>query len=234
MPGVEVQRAEAAVRQGQFRDLLAQLELRADATGPEPAGPAAASRIRDHIEDVRKLKTALSADFTALAANRAGPLREREALLNRGVRYLDKVRAASQGNTELSLEIADAYQQLGLLQETTAQSNANARPDAVRTYQKAADVLGGCAATPDGAMARQRLLRVNQRIQNLLGGAARIAASTPGNAETPPAAPGPRPRLKPVIETHLQKTRPALLPVSPTVDLSKLEKLVFPAFTSPR
>jgi hypothetical protein len=68
----------------------------------------------------------------------------------------------------LGLEIADAYQQLGLLKEAMAADKD--RVAAVLVYRKAADVLVTVSTvSPEDTTAAQRLARLNQRIVKLGG-----------------------------------------------------------------
>jgi serine/threonine protein kinase len=155
----EMQKAQVARLQTQLRGVIDKVETHAASAAPGKPNP-------NGIEDVRELKKAFATDFAAAIAVRPGKSPERTALLDRGVRYLDRVRGTSPPDLQLGLEIGDAYEQLGLLQE----KNAEDRTAALATYHKAADVLSGLfASNPDSMGAKTRLDRVNQRIASLGG-----------------------------------------------------------------
>ena len=120
--------------------------------------------------DVQQLKTAFASDYAASPNH--------DALLAKGIRYLDTVRAVAPTNSNLNAAVGDAYQQLGNLQEKTPAST----PAALTTYQKAASTL---ANAPDTAQAKQHLATVNARIQAL--GGASVTQPPAVMAETQPA-----------------------------------------------
>jgi predicted Ser/Thr protein kinase len=69
------------------------------------------------IDDVRKLRSALDRDLAKAWSLRPAMTPERKALLERTASYLDGVRPYVMENAVLALEIAGAYQELGLLYE---------------------------------------------------------------------------------------------------------------------
>jgi serine/threonine protein kinase len=162
----EKQKAVAAHAQAQLRGLMDQLETRAAAAHGKP-NPA-------EIRDVRQLKRAFATDFTTAVAVRPGNSPERTALLGRGIRYLDTIREAGMLDTQFSLEIADAYEQLGVLQDKT--SGGKDRQAALATYYKAADILTGIyPANAGNATVRAQLDRLNQRIASMGGSSVEVA-----------------------------------------------------------
>ncbi len=196
---VEVQKAEIAARQQQLSALLEQVEGKAAFAGPESTAT--------HIQDVRQVKKAFATDFTAVAANHPAPSRERDALLDRGVRYLDRIRGSSPVNPQLILEIADAYQQLGLLQEKIARADARNRDVARGTYQKAAAALSAIVAmNPNNPDAQRRLTLVNEQII-ALGGSDLAVADSSQTRQDKPAQGGEEPRRFAQVQPSLsQKT----------------------------
>ncbi len=112
----EQQKTEAAAYQAHLRDELEKLE---STTGtPQPGQPALTGEelnkaIAKSLHDVRALKKAFGTDFTKSLAIRPGYTPERAALLDRGVRDLDKVRASAPPDPQLGMEMADGYHQLG-------------------------------------------------------------------------------------------------------------------------
>ena len=131
------------------------------------------------------MRTAFATDFPVVAAAKPGPNATRDALLDRGVRYLDRAHSTPVRNANLDSEVAAAYQQFGILQENTADPKAGGREAAVQTYQKASAVLVTLAAeNPDDARARERLEMVNQRIVALGGQAVSIGSGRERSACT--------------------------------------------------
>ena len=214
------QKAEAEARQAH---LLAELEkLESSPAVAQPGQPAPSAEAA--AKAVQALKKAFGTDLTAAIAVRPGHTPERDALLDRGVRLLDRVRASSPADPKLGLEMADGYQQLGLLQERTAKGQN--RQAAVGTYQKGAAVLGNVSAQyPDNAAAKQRLARLNERIRNLQGGGA--PAPPPQNTEEKLPAPPPieRQPVTPVdapkrqAQTTVKVAQKTVAPQPPPVDV---------------
>ena len=180
---VQQQRAESAAREGevsaresQLRALLDQLEKRLAAAGDQ--SPAE----DDRIADVGQLKQAFAKDYTAIAARSDG----NDPLMNRAIRYLDRVQTAVPSAPKLGLEVADAYQQLGVLQESAPAT----RKEALSTYRKAAVTLASCPA--DGQVL-ERMAMLRERAQKL-GSTLEEPAALPA-----PAAPETETALAPVI-----------------------------------
>lgn len=173
----EMQKAQVAHLQEQLRGVIDKVETHVATAAPGKPSPTG-------IEDVRELKKAFATDFTAAVSVRPGKSPERTALLDRGVRALDRVRGTSPPDLQLGLEIGDAYEQLGLLQEKTAED----RTAAMTTYHKAADVLAGLfASNPDSMGVKTRLDRMNQRIASLGGSSVQAR-----NRTDPESTPNPR------------------------------------------
>jgi serine/threonine protein kinase len=234
----EAQKTEVAQRESQLRALLDQLE--AHLTTGSGGEPGATRPVAEQIQDIEKLKQAFATDYTAMAARRPGTSPAREALLERGVRYLDHVQSSVPAQAGLGIEIADGYQQLAVLREKTTGSDAASRGAALKTYQKAATVLAGTAdANPGDAQAQDRLRAVNQRIQ-ALGGSAVVpgiqAAPPPVVAAEPVAAPAnaSRPKLRvapppppaaavPVNAAAPPTAAPPAAPLIPPAEQAELE-----------
>jgi serine/threonine protein kinase len=165
---VEIQETNVAARETHLRALLDQVEAHLDPPS-EPAQPASSEQLSQRSQDVQMVTTAFATDSAVVAAN-PGPSATRDALLDRGVRYLDRAHSTPVRNTNLDSEVAAAYQQFGILQENTADPKAGGLEAAVKTYQKASAVLVVLAAqNPDDTRARDRMTMVNQRIVALGG-----------------------------------------------------------------
>ena len=207
---VQQQKAEAAAREAevsaretQLRALLDQLEKRLAPTGDQPDSQPPA--VDDRIEDVGKLKKAFAKDYTAIAARSAG----NDPLMNRAIRYLDRVQTAVPAAPKLGLEVADAYQQLGVLQESAPAT----RQAALSTYRKAAVTLARCPA--DGHVL-ERMAMLRERAQKLGGTLEESATQVPAapEPETAPVvsrAPVPAPRAP-------GRQQPAPVRTDPTPD----------------
>jgi eukaryotic-like serine/threonine-protein kinase len=207
----ELQKTDVAARENHLRALLDQVEARLDQPAPTPQ-PDSSQQLSQRSQDVQQVRTAFATDFPAVVAAKPGPSATRDALLDRGVRYLDRARSTPVRNPNLDSEVAAAYQQFGILQENTADPKAGGRDAAVKTYQKASAVLVTLAAeNPDDARARERLEMVNQRIV-ALGGQA--ASSVP--AESAPVVPdvAPEPEKAP-LPVPTPKAPPATKSVQP-------------------
>jgi eukaryotic-like serine/threonine-protein kinase len=207
----ELQKTDVAARENHLRALLDQVEARLDLPAPTPQ-PDSSQQLSQRSQDVQQVRTAFATDFPAVVAAKPGPSATRDALLDRGVRYLDRARSTPVRNPNLDSEVAAAYQQFGILQENTADPKAGGRDAAVKTYQKASAVLVTLAAeNPDDARARERLEMVNQRIV-ALGGQA--ASSVP--AESAPVVPdvAPEPEKAP-LPVPTPKAPPATKSVQP-------------------
>jgi hypothetical protein len=170
------EKAAVAAREAQIQGLMDNLESHLD------SGNGGEQQIRDLF----KFKKALDTDFAAAVASNPAPNPERTALLDRGIRYLDRLRVSAARDPQLAAEVATTYQQLGFFQQRTEDSSAAGRQAALKTYQKAASVLGDIAsAHPDDPSAQQKIAVVSQRIRELGGNAP--APLEPGPSSAPPA-----------------------------------------------
>jgi Protein kinase domain len=204
------------------------------------AAPASSSIANEHaadeqIQDVQKLQKALKEDFAALAARRPGKSAQQDALLDRSVRYLDRVQSTAPANANLGLEIATSYEKVAEMQEATA-STAN-KSAAVSTYRKAATTLSAAAAqNPQDPRAQQRLTAVNQRIQ-ALGGTVVVEQPAPVPDLPKPEEPKPEPpkvveQPPPPIRTPPPKV--VTPPPAPVVETPKPSVAVPPASSMPQ
>jgi hypothetical protein len=195
------ERAEAAAKEAH---LLAELQKLEKGTSVD-------------MQAVDTLKKSFETDFTAAVAARP----EHDKVLDKGVQVLDKMSASSPADPNVGIKIADTYQQLGSLQEST--SAGKNRQAAVGTYQKAAVVLGNVIAQhPDNADAKQRLARVNEGIRTLQSsGGTQVASQPAPETPKPDAMPSPPPPAETAPATTVVATkRPAPAPtkVAPPVE----------------
>lgn len=132
---VEVQQTDVAARETHLRALLDQVEAHLDPPSA-PAQPASSEQLSQRSQDVQLVTTAFATDFPAVVAANPGPSATRDALLDRGVRYLDRAHSTPVRNTNLDSEVAAAYQQFGILQENTADPKAGGREGRSRRIRK--------------------------------------------------------------------------------------------------
>ncbi len=254
----QVEKAAVAAREEKLRNLLDQLEARLNASSqaPAPAPPMAQASapapansasgvssapppVDEHaadeqIQDVQKLQKALKEDFAALAARRPGKSAQQDALLDRSVRYLDRVQSTAPANASLGLEVATGYERVAEMQESTA-SAAN-KGAAVNTYRKAATTLSAAAAqNPQDPRTQQRLTAVNQRIQ-ALGGTVVVEQPAPVPDQPKPEEPKPEPpkvvEAPPPIRTPPPKV--VTPPPAPVVETPKPSVAAPPASSMPQ
>jgi len=213
---VQAQRTETLAREKQLQELLGRLEKAPETGTSGPSETVNPQTVADTWQHVRELKQAFSKEFVALVARNPQPSAERDALLDRGVRYLDKVRAVAAANPKLGMEIADSYRQFALLQQNAPRLDGQSKEWELSNFKKGATVLAGvCSADPDNAAARQELAVLNQHIQQL-GGA--VQALAPRSAPVLPAA-DPNPPL--ATNTAVKRTTPPAYrppPVAPPPD----------------
>jgi hypothetical protein len=179
----EEQKAEAAQVQAKLSSYLDGLENRVKA-GAAPQNPPA------EIHEIQSLKNEFTTQFAKAVAARPGHSQERDDLLRRGIRILDNFRGSPAVNSALALELADAYQKLGSLQEMLLEGSN--RKIAAGTLEKAATVLLMIpAADPLYANARALLEALRPRIAGL-GGTQPAPEAVPVVNTQPPAPEPPK------------------------------------------
>jgi hypothetical protein len=212
----EVQKAEIASREAEFRTLLEQLET----TAADPTKPEA-----EKLRDLQTFARAFKDEFPRVAA--AKPSAETAELLARGVRYLDHVAGPGATSADLGLALADAYQQVAVLQ------SSNAKLAAVATYQRAESVLSTCLAQPGDTRVPAKLEAVRQRMIALdtspstsagtaevpaVRGKTALPSAAPILTENPPPARGVETR--PQVDTPELVTAPSVAAVAVTTPAS--------------
>ena len=179
----------ALAKESQMKSLMEEMEGRLNrAPGAAPL-----------VEDVNQVRKAFAADYPAIAARK---LPGSAGLMTRAIRYLERVQAIAPGAPKLGLEVADAYQQLGILQESTASQR-----DAVETYRKAAVTLAAC---PAGEPVGERLAMLRERVQRLGGALEEAPTASPVPAASAPAPAPVRETTPPVL-----RAAPVVAPVAP-------------------
>ena len=137
-------RAEAS--EAQLRALLDTFE-NPTAAAKSARGPNAGVQFQagspNRVDQVRQLRRALERDFEQSWSLRPGFTPERDALMTRSVRYLDSLRPFCAQDPALALEVAGAYQQIGMFQDNPQYGNPGA---AVGTFNNAIFLLNGVSA----------------------------------------------------------------------------------------
>jgi serine/threonine protein kinase len=213
---LERQRTQAAAENAKLAVLIDQLQDRVNKLSASPNASAPAIDA-----DVQKFKTAFAKDYATAP--------DHDALLAKGIKYLDSVRAVAPANPNLNAEVGDAYQQLGNLQEKTPKSSRAA----LSTYQKAANTL---ASAPDTAQAKQHLATINARIEALGGiSVGQTQPAVPESAlvvqpaqvsriETPSHPPQPQPH--PNVSEQAPPSNAPAVPEKPAISSETEDQLI--------
>lgn len=152
----ETQKLAAAAREAELLALLDRL----DKTDPaDPAVPEA-----QKLRDLQSLQTALKTELPKVMAAQPSQSTKHEAVLERGIRYLDRYNPSVLAGAALTIELADAYLQVAALQSSVAP-----KPNSVATYRKAEMILTASNAAVSDERVRQRLDLARQRIVALGG-----------------------------------------------------------------
>jgi hypothetical protein len=183
---------EVATRELNLRKMLDDLEAN--------LAPASAARQTsdERIDGLKKLREALKSEFPSMAARQSAA--ESSPILERGVRYLDRLQESNKADARLGVEIADTYHQFGAMQEQTKTETV-----ALDTYRKAARVL--TAMSPEDPAVKRRLDALEARIDALGGGKP--------SATAPPTAPATDPVAAPATERREAQRAPTPAPAPP-------------------
>jgi hypothetical protein len=183
---------EVATRELNLRKMLDDLEAN--------LAPASAARQTsdERIDGLKKLREALKSEFPSMAAWQSAA--ESSPILERGVRYLDRLQESNKADARLGVEIADTYHQFGAMQEQTKTETV-----ALDTYRKAARVL--TAMSPEDPAVKRRLDALEARIDALGGGKP--------SATAPPTAPATDPVAAPATERREAQRAPTPAPAPP-------------------
>jgi serine/threonine protein kinase len=131
------------------------------------------------IQAVAQLRKRLETDLVRASSLKPKAAEERQQIVERSARFLNRLSGSAAGNPALAEEMAAAYQQIGVVQESTA-----GKESAMESYRAAAALLR--ALPPD----RLRLTAVEQRVHFL---EQRVGPwrplDTPTQVQPPPAAP---------------------------------------------
>ncbi len=220
---IQAQKSVAVAREMELRTLLDQLEAK---LGPLQTanGQPETRPVTEFIADIARLRTAFDKTYAAMIGAKPEANPDRDALLARGVKYLDRVQA-QQSDPNLGFEVAGAYQQFGLLQENTAA----VKQAAVDTYKKSSGVLTSiCLANPGNTAAQERLAVVNQKLKSLGAEPPRqLTSEPPPQQVTPEPAPVVQtPEPKPAPRKEEPKPAPVVTQAPPPVQPRPAEPVV--------
>lgn len=198
-------------REGEIRRLLDLLDTRPAEGGKKAAASKPGGT--QYVDNVRNLRRAFERDFAAAWAMRPGFNAQRDDLVNRSLRYLDSVRPYCAADPALALEVAGAYQQIGMFQESRNAPQYANRDAALMNFRNATVILHGVAnGNSADPRVQGQLIFLAGRIQ-ALGGQIPVYASTP--LPLVQAAPTPAPR--PVVERRpVEVSQPVEMPAAVT------------------
>ena len=208
---LEHQKAEAVANNARLESLIDQLQDRLN-----KGSTSSAASTPPLADDVRKLENAFQKEFSDNGPNH-------DKVLDKGIKYLDRVHAVAPNNPNLNSDVGSAYQELGTLQEKIAKSG-DSKHAALDTYQKAATTLASSAIDEK---AKEHLASVNVHIR-ALGGAAvglpeRRTTPTEQTPESPvetriakSVPPARTPQIHPVVLDQPKTSAPPPPPVEPS------------------
>ncbi|CAA9223659.1 MAG: Serine/threonine protein kinase [uncultured Chthoniobacterales bacterium] len=110
-----------------------------------------AKRAERHFKDVRQLANSFLFEFHDAIATLPGATAARQLVVSRALEYLDKLAREASGERALQLELAAAYLKIGDVQGKPYTPNLGDSAGAVRSYQKAAEIVAPLARTESSA-----------------------------------------------------------------------------------
>ena len=174
----------AEEREAQIRGLLDLLDSngKPQQRAKNGAQNVAVANNPSRLEQVRQLRRAFENDFTAAWSIRPGFTPQRQQLMDRSLRYLDNMRPYCSQDASLALEVAGAYQQIGVFQDNPQYGN---RDSALGTFNHAIVLLNGVAGgNPNDPRVQSQLLFLAARVR-ALGGSIPVYASTTAAVPAP-------------------------------------------------
>lgn len=128
-----------------------------------------AALARQHFAQARKLAGALIFDVHDRVRDLPGSLPAREAIVRIGLGYLDNMAKSARGDFALRLELANAYERIGLIQSNVFGSYTGDTTQAIVSFQKGLEVLRTLDASPSVELERMELLRRLGNVFNYTG-----------------------------------------------------------------
>ena len=119
-------------------------------------------RAEEQFFETRQLANSLLFEVHDAIQELPGSTQARAFIIQRSLKYLDRMSAASPGNAALQLELAEGYKRLGEVQGGTTGANLGAYASARESYQKALALLRQPARDPTLDRKRRRLMAMTQ------------------------------------------------------------------------
>jgi eukaryotic-like serine/threonine-protein kinase len=125
------------------------------------------------FEDVRKLAGSILFEFHDAIADLPGSTAAREVIVDRALDYLGQLSVQDASNTDLSIEVAAAWQRIGDVQGNPTNANLGRQNDALDSYKNGLDLLEEVLRTdPDHVIASQIYANIYEKkgdVQGSLG-----------------------------------------------------------------
>ena len=115
-------------------------------------------RAEERFLETRQLANSMLFELHDAIKDLPGSTAARALIIQRSLTYLDRISAASPGDSALQLELAEGYKRLGDVQGRPGDSNLGDRASAQASFQKAAALLREPARDPTVDRKRRRLL----------------------------------------------------------------------------
>lgn len=127
------------------------------------------------FEDVRKLAGSILFEFHDSIADLPGSTAAREVIVDRALDYLGQLSVQDASNTELSIELAAAWQRIGDVQGNPTNANLGRQNDAIVSYKNGLDLLEEVLRTdPDHVIALQIYANIYEKMGDVQGSLGRL------------------------------------------------------------
>lgn len=166
-------RTQTFIRRHKF-GVAASLVIAASVIGGSFATAYQASRAGARFQDLRELSNALLFDLHDEVRDLPGATAARERLVSSALTYLDLLRQEESDDPELLLDLATAYEQVGLIQGDPHYTNLGDLEGAKESYGRGLSLVEGLwqadSLNPDVAHRYARLLGRNAVVDSWSGG----------------------------------------------------------------
>jgi len=119
-------------------------------------------RAEERFQETRQLANSMLFEVHDAIKDLPGSTAARALIIKRSLAYLDRISAASPGNSALQVELAEGYERLGDVQGRSGDANLGEYASARTSYQKAIALLKDRANDPVIDRKRRRLLALTQ------------------------------------------------------------------------
>jgi len=128
---------------------------------------AEARRAERHFQNVRGLANSFLFEFHDAIVTLPGSTAARQLVVSRALEYLDKLSQEAAGQSTLQLELAQAYLKIGDVQGKPYTANLGDSDGAIRSYSKAAAIVGLLAEAEAGSSRRDARRMLSTAYSNL-------------------------------------------------------------------